>query len=179
MFLRLGSRVTISPGSTCKATFIWQFCVKYILFFKLKKLNLKYITLQKCLVVKNHVTNERVTEDTAIEGLLSYHKVESVAIVSVAEFKMSFTHSVLYVEVMKPSWYSWREIFKIRQLEFYDPNSLLHCIIWKVTNPFISKQGDRSIQMNNQNRWHSRELEWNEFWDFWSSIQITEIEQTE
>lgn len=33
-------------------------------------------------------------------------QVESVAIVSVAELKMSFTHSVLYVEVMKPSWCS-------------------------------------------------------------------------
>ena len=33
-------------------------------------------------------------------------------------------------------------------------------------NPFILKQDERSIQMDNNNRWHSRELEWNEFCDF-------------
>lgn len=43
-------------------------------------------------------------ELNVLDGVIS--KVESVAIVSVAELKMSFTHSVLYVEVMKPSWCS-------------------------------------------------------------------------
>ena len=33
-------------------------------------------------------------------------------------------------------------------------------------NPFILKQDERSIQMDNNNRWHSRELEWNEFCDY-------------
>lgn len=43
-------------------------------------------------------------ELNVLDGVIS--KVESVTIVSVAELKMSFTHSVLYVEVMKPSWCS-------------------------------------------------------------------------
>lgn len=68
-------------------------------------------------------------------------KVESVAIVSVAELKMSSTHSVVsfICGSNEAILVFLTRDFKIRQLEFYDPNSLLHCIIWHSNKSFYFK----------------------------------------
>lgn len=78
-------------------------------------------------------------------------KVESVAIVSVAELKMSSTHSVVSFICGSNEAVLDARFSRSDSLSFTTQTLCYTVLFGTVTNPFISKQDDRSIQMNNQN----------------------------